>query len=196
MIGDQGTGRRVAGGTWFEGPPAGAGEPAPDSPEAAARVLLLAIVGDGRLDADELAHLEGAGAAGRLGLSQAAFLRELARAWDDLTRAAHARAAGDDAGPDLAGGPARRWIDAVRDAGLRHAVLDLAFGLIRRDGRLDPGESRVFWSLMDRWGLTLDDFRAARWAASEAARRTASPTTVPKQRERRVHRLPNALVVA
>lgn len=196
MIGDHGTGQRSPGARVFGRPHAGGSPPAVDSPEAAARVLLLAIVGDGRLDADELALLERAGAARRLGLSHPDFLCEVAQAWDDLGRAARERPAGDDAGPDLDGGPARRWIDAVRDPALRHVVLDLAFDLIRCDGRLDPGESRVFWALMDRWGLTLDAFRAARWAVSEAVRHRTSPVAAPQRRARRVHRLPNALVVA
>lgn len=168
-----------------------AGRPAidPDSPEAAARVLVLAIVSDGRLGACEVQTLDDADAYARLGLGRDRFYQVMREVCADLM---DRQSATGDSMFRLDGPVAHGFIDAVRDPALRQTVLALAFEVIRSDGVLHPGESRIFWQALDRWGVRLDEVRAARWAAAVAAEDTApAPPRAPV-----VHRLPQAMVVA
>lgn len=163
----------------------------PDTPEAAARVLVLAIVSDGRLGACEVQALDDAQAYGRLGMDRDRFYRVMREVCADLLER---QSRTGDSMFRLDGSDARAWLDAVGDPAVRHTVLALAFDVIRSDGVLHPGESRLFWQALDRWGIRLDEVRTARWAAAVAAE---GPAEAPGRRPPApVRSLPNALVVA
>lgn len=136
-----------------------------DSPEAAARVLVLAIVADGRLGACEVQALDEANAYARLGLDRDAFYRVMREVCADLL---DRQVRTGDSMFKLDGSEAQAWLDAVQRADLRHTVLALAFEVIRSDGVLHPGESRLFWQALDRWGIRLDQIRPARRVAAAA----------------------------
>ncbi len=137
-----------------------------DTPDAAARVLVLAIVADGRLGACEVQALDDADAYARLGLDRDGFYRVMRAVCADLL---DRQCATGDSMFKLDGPVAQAWIDQVRTPRLRQTVLELAFEVIRSDGVLHPGESRIFWQAMDRWGLRLDDVRAARQMGTGSA---------------------------
>jgi hypothetical protein len=160
---------------------------------ALVRVLTLAIVSDGRLDADEVAALDRLEAYRRIGLERGAFYREVERSCQALIDGGLSPSA---SALRLDDGLPRQWVDAVRAPALRHLVLQLAFEVIRSDRRLHPAESGVFWGLLDAWGLRLDEVREARWAAALAAAAMGQAAPPPARRPPRVHRLPSALVVA
>jgi uncharacterized tellurite resistance protein B-like protein len=162
-----------------------------DRLDAAARVLVLAIMADGRLGACEVQALDRREAYPRLGLDRERFYRVMREVCTDLLD--HQARTGDSMFR-LDSELAERWIDAVQDPALRQTVADLAFDVIRSDGVLDPAESRLFWRVLDRWGWTLDEVRTARWAA--AATEDDACTAAPAPRAARVHRLSGAMVIA
>lgn len=131
----------------------------PDSPEAAARVLVLAIVADGRLGACEVQALDDADAYARLGLDRDGFYRVMRETCAELL---DRQVRTGDSMFRLDSTEASAWLDAVADVGLRHTVLTLAFEVIRSDGVLHPGESRLFWQALERWGIRLDEIRQDR----------------------------------
>jgi uncharacterized tellurite resistance protein B-like protein len=164
-------------------PPAQAPQ-ADNTPVAAARVLVLAIMADGRLGACEVQALDRREAYPRLGLGRDRFYEVMREVCAELL--AHQTRTGNSMfrlDSDLA----ERWIDAVQDPALRQTVADLAFEVIRSDGVLDPGESRLFWRV-------LDEVRTARWAA--AATDEDDRAATPPPRPARLHRLPGAMVIA
>jgi hypothetical protein len=171
-------------------PPSGAGRPAliaPDSGEAAARVLVLSIVADGRLAACEVQALDDADAYDRLGLDRDRFYGVMRAVCAELL---DRQVATGESMFRLDGTVAGAWIDAVRDPALRRTVLSLAFEVIRSDGQLHPGESRVFWQLLDRWAVRLDEVQATRPPAAVTSSASAS------RPGGRVHRLPHGLAGA
>lgn len=162
---------------------------APDTPEAAARVLVLAIVSDGRLGACEVKALDQADAYDRLGMSRDAFYGVMRQVCNDLLER---QTATGESMFKLDGADARGFLDAVSDEQARQTVLSLAFEVIRSDGVLHPGESRLFWQALDRWGVSLDEVRTARWAAATSSH----PEPTPQRPPPKVHRLDRATVVA
>lgn len=159
----------------------------PDSGEAAARVLVLSIVADGRLAACEVQALDDAEAYGRLGLDRDRFYGVMRAVCAELL---DRQVATGQSMFRLDGTVASAWIDAVRDPALRRTVLSLAFEVIRSDGQLHPGESRVFWQLLDRWAVRLDEVRGTRRTAAAAG---VAPSPRPGGR---IHRLPHGLAGA
>ena len=130
----------------------------PDTPEAAARVLVLAIVADGRLGACEVQVLDDANAYERLGLDRDGFYRVMREVCAELL---DRQSRTGDSMFQLDGTDAGSWLDAVSDPETRHQVLSLALQVIRSDGVLHPGESRLFWQALDTWKIRLDAVRAA-----------------------------------
>jgi uncharacterized tellurite resistance protein B-like protein len=157
-----------------------------DAPEAAARVLVLAIVADGRLGACEVQALDDADAYARLGLDRDGFYRVMRAVCADLMAV---QGATGDSMFRLDASVAHQWLDLVRAPRLRQTVLELAFEVIRSDGVLHPGESRLFWQALDLWGLRLDDLRTSRRTAAAAGplvgeRRVQDLDPVPHRQRR------------
>ncbi len=145
------------------------------SPEAAARVLVLAIVADGRLGACEVQALDDAHAYERLGLPRERFYQVMREVCAGLLER---QARTGDSMFKLDGEEAHAWLDAVPDLQVRQEVLTLAFEVIRSDGQLHPGESRLFWQALDRWGVRLDAVRLARGARQPLRSAGAGAATV------------------
>lgn len=131
---------------------------APDSPEAAARVLVLAIVADGRLGACEVQALDDADAYARLGLDRDRFYRVMREVCAELL---DRQVRTGDSMFRLDSTEACVWLDAITDEAQRRMVLKLAFQVIRSDGVLHPGESRFLWQALDRWCIGLDEIEQA-----------------------------------
>jgi hypothetical protein len=136
-----------------------------DSPQAAARVLILAMLSDGRLDPVEVKMLDEVDAYGRLGLSRAGFYAVLQQFCCELLAVQRQLPEGRLERQTL-----QPWFDAVRDLALRRRVCRLLFDVIRSDRRVHPAESMVFWQALDGWSLRVSDVIACRSAAPPAAR--------------------------
>lgn len=122
----------------------------PNSPQAAGRVLAMALLADGELCEAEDRMLLTLDAAAGLGLAGAQW-----------------QAVVTDLASDMRGSRAPRWahacqldpwtmsaaFDAVTDPGLRRRVLRLCAVLVEADDRIDAGESLVLTSAVEHWGL-------------------------------------------
>lgn len=119
-----------------------------NSPQAAARIVALAMLADGHVCRSEIEALERCDAAARLGLSRAALHEVLHELCQDLL-----------AGSELAWGGSRqvdaRTLEAllaeVQDAALQHEVLALCREVIGTDGHVAESESTVLAAAQGRW---------------------------------------------
>lgn len=138
-----------------------------DSPQAAARVLILAMLSDGRLDPVEVKMLDQVDAYERLGLKRTEFYGVMQQFCGELlelqSHTLHGR---------LGRATLQRWLDAVQDRELRRQLCRLLFDVIRSDRNLHPGESTMFWQALDGWGLRISDVVSCRGAAPRV---TAAP---------------------
>lgn len=123
-----------------------------DSPRARARLVVLALLADGRMDAAELD-----------GLAKHRAFDELGIARDDFFQVLY------DFCADAAGLPEGRGSYLMSPALLeslfaevcsteeRQKLVRLIFDVIRSDGHLAESEARLFWKALDSWRLRLDD---------------------------------------
>lgn len=121
-----------------------------NSPQAAARIVALAVLADGHLAPAELHVLERSHAHERLGLAREELHAVLHGFCEDLLQGAH-----------LAWGDACR-VDArtlsqlladVDDPELRRTVLQLCLDLAQADEHIADGESVVLEAVVEHWGL-------------------------------------------
>ena len=125
-----------------------------DSARAKARLLVLAMIADGKIAAEELNGLMQRDAFAELGITRNDFLEVLY-----------------EFGADLAGLPASgvevliepRVVESllaeISDENGKLTMLRLIFDVIRSDGELAPAESRLFWKALDAWSLRVEDGR-------------------------------------
>lgn len=120
-----------------------------DSPQAAARVVCLALVADGQLQREETAALRELRVAERLGLSRPQFHDVLSGFCDDLMAAT----AHDEDACILTPRQIRRVLADVVDAQLRLLVLDLCVELMQADEVLHDGETIVLRAFGECWDI-------------------------------------------
>lgn len=126
-----------------------------DSPQAAARVLAMALIADGHLQPSELRALERSRAHERLHMTKAALHDVLYEMCDDLIAEARARDDLDEDSDACIIGPETlaRLFGEVRSPQLRRTVLRLAMQTIRADRQLHEGEMRILLAAVDHWGM-------------------------------------------
>ena len=121
-----------------------------NSPQAAARVVALAMLADGHVCNAELEKLIEQGVHQQLGLPH-----------EELTAVVHACC------DDLLTGAQMNWADACRidpvillglmaevvDPALRLKVLQLCLSVVEADGDVAPSESAVLAAAVEHWGL-------------------------------------------
>lgn len=121
-----------------------------NSPQAAARIVALAMLADGHLSEAELNTLVRLGADEQLGLERTELHAVIHAFCDDLLSAAHLT-----------------WADACRvdprmlaelmadisDPALRLKVLRLCVSVVEADDHVAEGESIVLVSAVEHWGL-------------------------------------------
>ena len=120
-----------------------------NSPQAAARIIALALVSDGQFKAVELQALDGLRAHELLGLSRDG-LRSVVHTLcvDLIDDAAKLGAAECQIDADLIA-----WLfDAVDRPALRATVVQLCKAVVHADQRVHEGESIVLLAAMDHWG--------------------------------------------
>ncbi|WP_051282084.1 TerB family tellurite resistance protein [Azovibrio restrictus] len=118
-----------------------------NSASAKARLVVLALLADGRLDECELEVLNRRGSFAALGISREGFVQVLHEFCADVSRLAGG-AADWRVSPDLLAG----LFAEVTEVEARYAVLRLIISVISSDGHLARGEERLFLGALDAWG--------------------------------------------
>jgi hypothetical protein len=123
-----------------------------DSPRAEARLIVLALLADGRVDAAELDGLAKYQTFEELGISRDDFFQVL------YDFCADAAGLPEGSGNSLMS-PALldNLFAEVGNAGERQKLIRLIFDVIRSDGHLAESEAWLIWSAIDTWRLRLDD---------------------------------------
>ena len=123
-----------------------------NSPRAKARLVVLAMLADGRVDTAELDSLAKNQAFDELGISRDDFFQVL---YDFCADAAKLPEGSDNylISPSLLD----KLFAEVCNAGERQKLVRLIFDMIRSDGHLTESEARLFWRALDTWVLRLDD---------------------------------------
>ena len=126
-----------------------------NSPQAAARIVVLALLADGNVTQAELEVLARQDAHRQLGLTPAALQAVLQDFCEDLLSTAHLT-----------------WSEACRidprslaelmadvdDPALRHTVLRLCLQVVDADDHIAEGESIVLGAAVEHWGLQHEMF--------------------------------------
>jgi uncharacterized tellurite resistance protein B-like protein len=128
---------------------------ASNSPRAKARLLVLAMLADGRLDDAELETLARQGMFAKLGIAREDFFEVLYDFCADMEKLPRG---GDDflLSPLLI----EQLFGEINSAGERQTVLRLIFDMIRSDGHLAESEADLFWQAVDTWKLHAADTQA------------------------------------
>lgn len=123
-----------------------------DSPRAKARLVVLALLADGRMDAAELDGLAKNRAFAELGVTREDFFEVLYDFCADATGLPDGR------GNYLLSPALLETLFAeIGSVAERQKLVRLIFDVIRSDGHLADGEARLFWHALDTWRLRLDD---------------------------------------
>lgn len=121
-----------------------------NSPQAAARIVALAMLADGHLSHAELKALEQPDAYEALGL-EPAEMRALMQAFcEDLVN--EARLNWSDA-CCIDERTLAKLLAEVDDPELRRKVINLCVSVVEADGRVTDGESIVLMAVVEHWGL-------------------------------------------
>lgn len=123
-----------------------------NSAEAAARIVALALIANGRIKAVETAALDALKAHERLGLTRLQ--------WHGVIRDLCADLAGPSSYGDEDCIPSEwldRMLDEVDDDATRRLVLQLSSAVVHADRQITDCESFVLLAAIERWGLHPDD---------------------------------------
>lgn len=131
--------------------------PAVDSPEAAARAVVLALASDDALDEREFELLDQLDVYARLGVPPAAFRSLVAAELRRLQGRFTDKPWLSLADTELVDGV----LDAVRDPALRLQVCRLVAGVIAADGTVSAAERLVYEHMLMRWRISRSDVAAA-----------------------------------
>lgn len=137
-----------------------------NSPRAKARLIVLALLADGRLDKKEIESLERRGVYATLGLSREDFVDVLYDFCSDV-----ARLPSGQGNYLLSATLLENLFAEVDDPAAKKALMRHIFDIICSDGKLADGEERLFWTAVDRWKLR----HPATSSKMTARERTASP---------------------
>ncbi|MFM6986669.1 MAG: TerB family tellurite resistance protein [Hydrogenophaga sp.] len=117
-----------------------------NSPEAAARLLAMAMVADGQYSMTEIRSLDRQQAPARLGLDSAAFKAVVDSFCEDLLLANNGQWTGQ-----LAVDTRRQLMGEITDPALQDLILQMCESLILADGHLADGEVELLDALSAAW---------------------------------------------
>lgn len=123
-----------------------------NSAKAAARIVALALIANGRVKAVETAALDALRAYERLGLPRPQWHGVIHDLCADLLGPARC---GDEGCISIE--LLDRMLDEVDDDTTRRLVLRLCSAVVHADREIDDGESFVLLAAIERWGLHPDD---------------------------------------
>jgi uncharacterized tellurite resistance protein B-like protein len=119
-----------------------------DSPEAAARLLAMALVADGHYAITEIKALDRLDAPARLGLTPESFKQVIDHFCEDLLLASHGEWLGSAA---IDAATRRRLFAEVQSAALGAEVRALCEAVMLCDGHLADGETALLDELARAW---------------------------------------------
>jgi uncharacterized tellurite resistance protein B-like protein len=119
-----------------------------DSPQAAARLLAMALVADGNYSFTELRALDRLNAAQQLGLSPEGFKEVIETFCTDLLAAANGEWTGS---ARMDEGCRQQMLDEVRDPILRVRIVGLCHAVVQADGHEADGETAMLDALSRAW---------------------------------------------
>ena len=122
-----------------------------NSPQAAGRLIALALISDGEINAAEWDVLCDTGALAQVGLA--------GHEWHDIVDGlCHDMLATAPAGAmcRIESETMARWFAEVDDPQLQRLVIEVSAALIAADGHVDDGESVVLRSALEHWVLPAD----------------------------------------
>ena len=128
-----------------------------DSPQAMARLLVLALLADGLIDTSELDLLDDKRTIASLGLDSAGFDEVFYGFCADMLRTGQ-RMTSDRL--DLDEDTIDRMLDEVRDPLLQKKTLRAMMDIVHADRHLAGGEAALIARALKRWALDLDQFAA------------------------------------
>jgi len=118
-----------------------------NSPRAKARLVVLALLADGRLDEREMAALDRRGALADLGIAREDFVQVLYDFCGDVAGQLPVGSGTYRLTPKLLAG----LLDEVVDRTAREKLLQHMVGVISSDGCLSEAEISLFRSVVDHW---------------------------------------------
>ena len=122
-----------------------------NSPQAAGRIVALALLADGHLSKWELDVLDQLDAHGQLGLTQGALHAVVHGFCEDLLATANGHW---DAAFQLDARTLSQLLGDIDEPLLRRRVLGLCTAIVDADQHLADGESLVLLAAIQHWGLT------------------------------------------
>lgn len=126
-----------------------------NSPQAAARIVALALLADGVMESEEMLMLEYVRAHEQLGLSMRQLDAVVEAFGQDIEVARHPGWAEDGLVDPRTMAALMAEID---DPALRRKVLRLCIAVVEADGRVHDSESTVINAAVEHWGLHRDMF--------------------------------------
>jgi uncharacterized tellurite resistance protein B-like protein len=130
-----------------------------NSPQAAARIVALAMLADGEVSKPELDLLDRLGAHEQLGLQAEALHAVVQACREDMLLPAHLTWA--DAG-QVDPRTLAELMAEIDDPELRRKVLRLCVAVVEADGQVAEGESVVLVAAVEHWGLHREMLRPER----------------------------------
>lgn len=121
-----------------------------NSPQAAARIVALALVADGHLTQAELETFRHMGIAEQLGLDGPGWHEVLTSFCQDLLLASHT--SWSDVSR-LESEVLERMMAEIEDPALQRQVLQLCVSLAESDGPATESETQMLETAVDQWGL-------------------------------------------
>ncbi len=123
-----------------------------NSPRAAARIVALALISNGKVQPSELAAIEDHDASGQLGITEQDWHDVVHDLCVDLLLATRR-------GPEcrIDSRLIAQMLDEVDDVALQRRVLRLCTAVVDADGQMDEGESNLLLGAVERWELHPDE---------------------------------------
>lgn len=144
-----------------------------DSPQAAARILALALLADGTIQLSELSSLSRRGTLQRLGITEAALDAVIHELCSDLLAGGVANSGYLVVGRDVL----RKLLGDIGDPALQRSLLRGVLDIVHADGELAGGEAVLLSVAADCWNI--DPFDSYRILAKPGRR---WPPQVPRVR--------------
>jgi uncharacterized tellurite resistance protein B-like protein len=120
-----------------------------DSPQAAARLLAMALVADGNYSLTEIRALDRLKASRQLGLEPDALKEVINTFCEDLLMAAQGEWTGSARMDERT---RQQLLDEVRDPALRAQTVNLCKAIVQADGHEADGEAALLDALTRAWG--------------------------------------------
>ncbi len=139
-----------------------------NSPRAKARLVVLAMLADGRLDDAELRSLSQHGTMAEIGISHEEFMEVLYEFCADVEQLPNG-----DGNYLLPAAAIEQLFREIDNQSERQTLLRQIFNMIRSDGHLSDSEADLFWHAIDTWKFravdTVGALRAHRQRPSAAS---------------------------